>query len=76
MPTPLLPAIDLHDEARLEAEEIEDIVSERHLALEFQPFELPVAQGLPQEVFGLGGVCPHVSGMFAVRGPDEAVDHV
>lgn len=44
----MLPAVHLHDQLRLKADEVEDSAVERHLALELQPFELLVAQCLPE----------------------------
>jgi hypothetical protein len=52
----VLTAFDLDDQPRLEAHEIEDVIVERHLALELQTLQLLVSQCLPQDVFRFGGV--------------------
>ena len=62
----MLAAVDFDDQPRLEADEVEDVAVERHLALEFQAFELLVAESLPQDVLGLGRVGPHRAGEGAV----------
>lgn len=40
----MLAAVDLDDQPRLEADEVEDVAVERHLPLELQPAEMPAAQ--------------------------------
>lgn len=46
-------AIDLDDQLRIEADKVEDVSIQRHLPLELQPFELLVAQRLPEQVLAL-----------------------
>lgn len=62
----MLPAVDLDDQLRVEADEIDDEAIERHLPFEFQAFELAVAQRLPEEIFSLGGIRSHFAGESAV----------
>ena len=63
----MLPAIDLHDQPRLEADEVEDVAVKRHLPPELQASEFLITQRLPQKVFGLRRVGPHGPGKGAVR---------
>jgi hypothetical protein len=46
------------------------------LPLEFQSFELPVAERLPEKVLRLGGIRAHTAGEFAMAWWCEAVDHI
>ena len=62
----MLAAVDLGDQLGLEADEVEDAAVERHLPLELQPFELLVAESLPEHVLGLGRVGAHRAGEGAV----------
>jgi hypothetical protein len=49
----MLPAIDLDDELRLGAKEIDDIGPERMLAPEAETFELFASQARPQPDLGI-----------------------
>lgn len=58
----VLPTVYLDDQSRLEADEIGDIVSKRHLSAEFRSLQLARAQRLPQTTFRIGAAMPHRSG--------------
>jgi hypothetical protein len=62
----VLAAIDLDDQPRLEADKIEDVAIQRRLPFELQPFKLPAAQCLPQQVLGLRRVGAHAAGEAAM----------
>ena len=70
----VLAAIHLDDQPCLEADEVEDVAVERHLAPEFQALQLPAAQRLPKHVLGFRGIRTHGAGKGAVRRRDVAVD--
>jgi len=44
---PVLPAVNLDDEADLQADEIDHICAERHLAAKSMSFELPLSKSRP-----------------------------
>lgn len=45
----VLPAIDLHDQSRLEAEKVRDEAADGHLPAELRVVQLPVPQSRPQQ---------------------------
>ncbi len=50
----MLAAVDLDDQLLLQAEEIDDVRADGLLAAEFVACELAVAQGVPEELLGVG----------------------
>ena len=62
----MLTAVHLDNQLRFEADEIADVAVERDLPAKLQPFELPVAERLPQQVLRLRGVGPHSAGEGAM----------
>jgi len=52
----MLSAVDLHDQSRVEAEEVGDEAVERHLPAKFRAIKLPTAQPRPQQRLRICGV--------------------
>jgi hypothetical protein len=63
----MLSAVDLDDELLLEAEEVDDIRTDRLLAPELVAVELPVAQLRPQRPLGLGARLAQIAGAHGRR---------
>src|SRR5262245_32472489 len=61
----MLAAVDLHNEALVEANEIENIVPERHLTAKFECREPPVAQQAPHCRLRVSGFAEHCLGELA-----------
>ena len=57
----MLAAIDLNDQPRFEADEIEDVAAQRYLSAEFGAGELAVPQLAPEHGFGRGRVGAHLA---------------
>jgi hypothetical protein len=52
----MLPAIELHDEALAEANEIHDVLVQRMLSSKFEGLKRVVAEQAPEVAFGVRGV--------------------
>ena len=62
----MLPAIDLDDQHRLQAGEVDDVGQQAVLEAEFEPVDLVVAGGLPELFLRVGSVAADsVSGLSA-----------
>jgi len=56
----MLTAVDLDDKALLEADEIENVVSEWDLTTKFEGSETPVAKESPHRGFRIGRLTTHL----------------
>ena len=66
----MLPAVDLHDQSRVEAEEVGDEAINGNLPPELRATELPVAQSRPQQRLCIGGIAtkpPRISRQMQFR---------
>jgi hypothetical protein len=70
----VLAAINLDDQSGLEADEVDDVTVERCLPPEFQAFQLPAAQRLPEDVLGFRRIGAHGASKRAVRRRDVAME--
>ncbi len=64
----MLAAIDLNDQSGFEADEIEDVATQWHLAAEFGTAELSVAERAPEHGLRQRRVCAHLTRPGASKG--------
>jgi hypothetical protein len=70
----MLAAINFNHKPTLPAQEIADKRADRHLAREFETFELAPVQAIPEPALGVRGIVPQLLGAFG-RSPD-GIGHV
>src|SRR5258708_5937379 len=62
-PTVMLPAIDLDDEPPIEADEVDDVATDRHLSAETMTVDLLEAELRPQALFRFRRIAAELTGV-------------
>jgi hypothetical protein len=57
----MLSTIDLNDELRVEAREVDDVMTNRYLSAKSKAFNLSLPNAMPERAFGIGHVTAQVS---------------